>query len=516
MEDKNNLNSVSFKHNLRYIFGMKLKNLRHEKGYGLKDLSELTGISVSYINEIEKGKKYPKYEKIINLAKVLGVEYDDLVSIKMSGKLGKISELFSSSSVIGSFPFQLFGISYENVIELFNASPKKAVALISTLMEISKSYDMNVEQFFLASLRSYQEMHKNYFEEFEELAEEFSSKHKLIRISPLKREELIEILRKKFHCEVKIVDFSSKPEFCEQRFVYLPGKTSQLLLNDQLDSSQHVYSLALQIAHYELKIHKRVRTSPWRDFDTFDHVMESFKASYFAGALVINRFQVAKEMKEIFRSEFWDGNSILELLKRYEVTPETFLHRLSQILPGLFKITELHYFRFEQVVGKKEIELTKELNMPRSLVPNGVRLNEHYCQRWLPVSMLKNLALKQKKLNSEEVFISAQRAHFLENGDKVLFISIGRGLRLRSRINRTVSLGLKIDRNLNEKVKFLNDTQIPEIEVNQTCERCYLDKTACKERTVPNTVYNREKKEKILKKSLEELLIDFRGNNMKI
>ena len=58
---------------------MKLKNLRHEKWYGLKDILELTGISVSYINEIEKGEKYPKYEKIINLAKVLGFEYDDLV-----------------------------------------------------------------------------------------------------------------------------------------------------------------------------------------------------------------------------------------------------------------------------------------------------------------------------------------------------------------------------------------------------------------------------------------------------
>jgi len=182
MGEKNNLNTVIIKHNIRFIFGMKLKNLRHEKGYGLKDLSELTGISVSYLNEIEKGKKFPKHEKIINLAKGLEVEYDDLVSIKMSGRLGKMSELFSSSSVLGSFPFRLFGISYENVIELFNSSPKKAVALISTLMEISKSYDMNVEQFFLASLRSYQEMHKNYFEEFEKLAEKFASNQKWLRM----------------------------------------------------------------------------------------------------------------------------------------------------------------------------------------------------------------------------------------------------------------------------------------------------------------------------------------------
>ncbi|MEC9220655.1 MAG: helix-turn-helix transcriptional regulator [SAR324 cluster bacterium] len=69
----------------------------------------MTGLFSSYINEIEKGKKYPKAEKIMMLAEGLGVEYDDLVSISMTGLLGQISELFFSSSVLGSFPFQLLG-----------------------------------------------------------------------------------------------------------------------------------------------------------------------------------------------------------------------------------------------------------------------------------------------------------------------------------------------------------------------------------------------------------------------
>ena len=80
--------------NIRYIFGMKLRNFRHEKGYGLKELAALTGLSVSYINEIEKGKKYPKAEKIMNLADGLGGGYDDLVSISMTGRLGKLRNCF--------------------------------------------------------------------------------------------------------------------------------------------------------------------------------------------------------------------------------------------------------------------------------------------------------------------------------------------------------------------------------------------------------------------------------------
>ena len=80
----------------------------------------MTGLSASYINEIEKGKKYPKAEKIMMLAEGLGVELEDLVSISMTCLLGQISELFFSSSVLGSFPFSAFGITFENIVEKVN------------------------------------------------------------------------------------------------------------------------------------------------------------------------------------------------------------------------------------------------------------------------------------------------------------------------------------------------------------------------------------------------------------
>jgi len=55
--------SVAGKLNLQYIIGMKLRNFRQEKGLGLKELSSLTGLSASYINEIEKGKNIQKLKK---------------------------------------------------------------------------------------------------------------------------------------------------------------------------------------------------------------------------------------------------------------------------------------------------------------------------------------------------------------------------------------------------------------------------------------------------------------------
>jgi transcriptional regulator with XRE-family HTH domain len=56
---------------IKLIFGLKLKQLRTAKGLSLFGLSKLTGLSKSYLNEIEKGKKYPKAEKVGTIAAYL-------------------------------------------------------------------------------------------------------------------------------------------------------------------------------------------------------------------------------------------------------------------------------------------------------------------------------------------------------------------------------------------------------------------------------------------------------------
>ncbi|MCD8540807.1 MAG: helix-turn-helix domain-containing protein, partial [Leadbetterella sp.] len=53
---------------IRLIFGLKLKQFRLEKGWSLQELSDRSDISPSYLNEIEKGKKYPKTDKIFDLS----------------------------------------------------------------------------------------------------------------------------------------------------------------------------------------------------------------------------------------------------------------------------------------------------------------------------------------------------------------------------------------------------------------------------------------------------------------
>ena len=48
----------------RLIFGIKVQMLRKSLGLSFADLSEVSGLSISYLNEIEKDKKYPKEDKL--------------------------------------------------------------------------------------------------------------------------------------------------------------------------------------------------------------------------------------------------------------------------------------------------------------------------------------------------------------------------------------------------------------------------------------------------------------------
>jgi transcriptional regulator with XRE-family HTH domain len=81
---------------VRLIFGLKLKQLRQSGSLSLKELAEICGISVSYLNEIEKGKKFPKTEKIVALAQALGVTYEEMVSLKLTKNLTPVAELLNT------------------------------------------------------------------------------------------------------------------------------------------------------------------------------------------------------------------------------------------------------------------------------------------------------------------------------------------------------------------------------------------------------------------------------------
>lgn len=58
---------------------MRLKEVRKQKHMTLKELSSLTGISISYLCDIDKGRGNPCLDNLLALSKTLQVSIDYLV-----------------------------------------------------------------------------------------------------------------------------------------------------------------------------------------------------------------------------------------------------------------------------------------------------------------------------------------------------------------------------------------------------------------------------------------------------
>jgi transcriptional regulator with XRE-family HTH domain len=65
--------------NLKRNIGMAIRYYRKEKGISQYELAEMADLSVSYISELETGKKLPSFETLLKISKALNIELIDLI-----------------------------------------------------------------------------------------------------------------------------------------------------------------------------------------------------------------------------------------------------------------------------------------------------------------------------------------------------------------------------------------------------------------------------------------------------
>ena len=191
----------------RFVLGLKLRNLRSEQGRSLREVAERASLSISYLSEIEKGRKYPKPEKLLRLAEALEVSYDDLVSLKLDEDLDTLRSVFSST-LLRQFPFDLFGLRSSDLVGLISEDPQRAGALIRAFLEVGRLYDVQVEHFLFAALRSYQQMHGNYFTALEDEAAAFRRRRRWPAAEALGEDRLRAVLEEEHGYRL---DFDSLP-----------------------------------------------------------------------------------------------------------------------------------------------------------------------------------------------------------------------------------------------------------------------------------------------------------------
>ena len=493
-----NLNPES----LRYILGLKLRQLRLERRWGLKELGRETGMSVSYLSEIEKGRKYPKPDKLIQLAQALGVSYDELVSPQVEDHLRPVRELFSSS-FLQQFPFHLFGIEPEQVVGLVTEVPAKAGALLRTFIEIGQSYGVQVEHFLFSALRSYQQLNGNFFERIEDEASRFLEEHGLADEVGIGADVLQGVLEKEHGFVLDDASLDAYPEIADLRSVFIDGEPRRLVLNPRLRLPQRAFALGRELGYLRLGLEERSQTSGYMRVESFDQVINDFEAAYFSGAVLLNQRLLVADLERFFGRESWSPDAFLELLTKYRVTPETFFYRLSQLLPRRFGFQGSFFVRFAAAAGQEVYRLTKILNMSRLPIPLAAEPPEHYCRRWPALAALDGRGTD----DDGELRAGAWRCRFVTDDEEYLLFTVSRPLSLAEDQNTSITLGMRVDEALRRHIAFWNDEAIPRRDVHILCERCPLDD--CAERAAPPLVDDgarrRQEREEILARLVAEV-----------
>ncbi|MPR36745.1 helix-turn-helix domain-containing protein [Salmonirosea aquatica] len=489
--------------NVKIVFGLKLKQLRLDQGLSLSEVSQKSGLSISYINEIEKGKKYPKSDKIIALAAALGVEYDALVSLKLSKRLEPISELLSSN-VLSELPLDLFGIDQSTLLEMLSDAPTRVSAFIGTLIEIARNYNMSVEQFYLSALRTYQEMNDNYFEEIEHAAEAYLAQKGISDDRVPDEKYLEEILTQDYQYTIKSINATKNPELKSVRSLLVPHPEGNILLmNVNLTSVQKSFVYGREIGYQFMKLKNRLFTTSLVEVESFEQLLNNYKASYFSSAIIIRRSLLVPRLKAFFSQKTWQPGELLEMIDTFNTTPESFCYRLSNILPKHFGINQLFFLRFNNFAGRNQFELTKEMHIARKHIPHTVK-DEYYCRRWVSLTILLDLAEKMKRGESGKTICQAQLSSYVGTSEQYLMISFAQQTASSQNQNVSVSMGIFVNEESRKVIAFLDDPAIRRRLVNETCERCSL--FDCKERMAAPLVLNRKHQHEELQKTIKTLL----------
>lgn len=478
---------------LRTMFGVKLARLRDARRLSQTALAHQAGISVSYLAEIEAGKKYPRTDKVLALATALGLSYDDLVSSQVDAEFAPLKG-FLDSPALQSFPFERFGLPREQLVHLLARSPHEVAALLRTVNDVARQYNIGADHFLHAALRSYQELTGNYYAELETAAESL-----LADLGGPARgaAALVTKLERWLGTEVGLalddVTLGETPPLAAFRSVRLEGPR-RLLLNPKLEPSQRAFTLAREAAFHRLGLSPRSPTSPPEGIESFDQVLNDFKASYVAGAVLLPRDPMVADLKRWFRQPRWHPADLLALRDRYGVTAETLLYRLSQLTPGVFGL-KVHFLKFRAAGGA--FRLVKQLNLSDLPIPAGHGGGDHYCRRWLTTRLLTDLGVRHhrhpRKGPPPQPEIGVQVSRFPDDRDEYFCLGLAFLDPLGPPDPVSMTIGFRIDEAFRKTVRFAADPTVPRALISTTCERCPLDAEACRDRAAPSTLWERDR-----------------------
>lgn len=486
----------------RITLGLKVRQFRQERGWNFEELSKQTGISVSYLNEIEKGKKYPQPENLEKLAGALRITPEFLTSLELTKQFAPLGDLLKSN-FLNELPLDLFGIGLQQVVEIIARAPDRVNAFISAILEIARNYSLRDEHFFFAALRAYQELHLNYFDDIESAAEHFARKHQLPENGGVSANQLADILQKEFGYKIDEHGLDKYPELQSLRTVFIPKK-KRLLLNHRLSDRQKAFQLAKELGFNVLQLKERPLTSTILRVKSFEEALNNYLAAYFSVAILINRHAFVRDLSALFHQSSWSPQLLLHLMSKYQASPEVLFQRFN-VVSRAFDLSKIFFLRIIHNLENDSFEIDKELHLNRRHQPHATGLHEHYCRRWISVSLLKDLRhLSDGKTEQLPPITGIQRASFVDSDEEYLCLTVAKQSYPTPNRNVSVTLGILLDEHAKQTLRFWSDPSIPHTTVGVTCQRCTI--TDCTVRAAEPEIVEKREARKRMQETLKKLM----------
>jgi len=128
-----------------------IRDLRQKRNMTLQELAHRAGLSISYLSEIELGKKQPSLETIDKISQALNISREGLISTNGSGTVGlggKIALLRQEKNLSLAELSEKVGISASYLCQIENG---KVMPALSTLKNIAQTLDVKPESLMAAT-----------------------------------------------------------------------------------------------------------------------------------------------------------------------------------------------------------------------------------------------------------------------------------------------------------------------------------------------------------------------------
>ena len=324
--------------------GPKIKAFRRQLGIQANKLSEQIGISASYLNLIESGKRNVDSNLIIKICSELRINVSDLTSKSDLNLENDISELLSDEI------FEDLDILGPEVKDLVASNPKMAKALIKLGDNFKqKDHDIvnkveNISGKIIDSRRAafpgeviadFLQENKNYFPKLEEFANDIFQEVK--QNNRTRYIALCEFLKRKYDVQVKdVIPEEGKP-FSK---IY-KEKEKVLLLSDYISLETKKLYAAAQIAHIGAKDQINFYLSNFKFPSNEAKELSRIALLNYCGAAILMPY-------ELFHKECKNLKYDLELLQNTFATSfEQVAHRVTCLQDPKLRGIPFHFLRVD-------------------------------------------------------------------------------------------------------------------------------------------------------------------------